>query len=117
MFLYWRGLSVLVAIVIVSVLPGCRECRAQSANGETSSPPILPANTPVFIRLKETLYKSDAKPGHPVEFEVGYDVAVNGQILIQIGTTVHGTVRQVDHPNKGPARVLIDLRPAQTVSG
>src|SRR4029077_7485309 len=111
-----RGLSVFVAIAI-SVVPGCVECGAQTATAETSSPPILPATTPVILRLKETLYKRDAKPGHLVEFEVGDDVAVNGQILIRSGTTVHGSVRQVDHPNKTPAKALIDLGPAQTVSG
>lgn len=116
MLLHWRGLPVLIAIVI-SVLLARVECCAQSAIAETSSPLILPANTPVILRLKETLYKRDAKPGHPVEFEVGDDVSVNGQILFQSGTAVHGSVLQVDHPDKGQARVLIDLGPAQTVSG
>jgi tetratricopeptide (TPR) repeat protein len=52
-----------------------------------------------------------------VEFEIGDDVTVNGQILIQSGTAVRGSLLQVDHPDKGQARVLIDLGPAQTVSG
>lgn len=116
MFRHWRGLPVFVAMVI-STLLGCAECRAQSTSAETSSPPILPASTWVTLRLKETVYKKDAKAEHPVEFEVGDDVAVNGQILIQSGTTVHGSGRQVDHANETPAKVLIDLGPAQTVSG
>jgi tetratricopeptide (TPR) repeat protein len=117
MLLFRRGHPVLVAIVIVLVLSCCVDCCAQSAIPETSSAPILPANTPVILRLTETVYKRDAKPGHPVEFEVGDDVIVNDQIFIQSGTPVHGSVRQVEHTDKGRARVLIDLGPALTVSG
>jgi hypothetical protein len=98
-------------------LLGSAECRAQSATAETLSPPILPANTPVILRLKESLYKRDAKPGQPVEFEVSFDVVVNGQVLIQSGAAVTGSVRQVDNTGKGPAKVLVDLGPAQTITG
>ncbi len=101
---------------MIAFLLGSVECTAQSAT-ETSSPVILPANTPVILRLKESLYKKDAKPGQPVKFEIGFDVVVNGQIAIQSGTVVTGSLRQVDRTGKGPAKVLIDLGPAQTVSG
>jgi tetratricopeptide (TPR) repeat protein len=67
--------------------------------------------------LNESLYKKDAKPGHPVQFEVGYDVVVNDQIFIRSGTAVTGSFRRVDHAGNGPAKVLIDLGPAKTVSG
>jgi len=102
---------------MVAFLLGSVECTAQSATAETSSPVILPANTPVILRLKESLYKKDAKTGYSLEFEVGYDVVVNGQIFMQSGTAVNGSVRRVDHTGKGPAKVLVDLGPAQTVSG
>jgi tetratricopeptide (TPR) repeat protein len=98
-------------------LLGSMECRAQSATDETLRPPILPANTPVILRLKESLYKRDAKPGQPVEFEVSFDVVVNGEIFIQSGAAVTGSVRQVDNTGKGPAKVLVDLGPAQTITG
>ena len=111
-----RKLSTLTPVMI-SFLLGSVECMAQSATAETSSPVILPANTPVILRLKESLYKRDAKPGQPVEFEVGYDVVVSGQILIRSGTAVKGSVRRFDHAGGGPAKVLVDLGPAQTVSG
>ncbi len=113
-FLFW--LSPFVPIVISSLL-GCVECRAQAATNETSSPVILPAKTSVILHLTKSLYKKDAKPGHPVEFEVGYEVVVKGQILIQRGTIVNGSFRSVDHTGKGPAKVLIDLGPVKTVSG
>jgi tetratricopeptide (TPR) repeat protein len=113
---FWCRFPPFVSIVIL-LLVGCVECRAQSAIAEASSPPILPSHTPVILRLKKSLSKRDAKPGQPVEFEVGYDVVVNGQIVIQSGTAVEGSVRQVDHMGKGPAKVLIDLGPAQTISG
>jgi tetratricopeptide (TPR) repeat protein len=90
---------------------------AQSAAAETSSPVILRANTPVILRLKESLYEKDAKPGVPVEFEVGYDVVSNGQILIQSGTAVIANFRGFDHTGKSPTKVLIDPGPAKTVSG
>jgi hypothetical protein len=70
------------------------ECWAQSEKAETAGLPILSANTPVILRLKKSLFKRDAKPGQPVEFEVGYDVVVNGQVVIQSGTDVNGSVRQ-----------------------
>jgi hypothetical protein len=101
---------------MIAFLLGSVECTAQSATAETSSPVILPANTPVILRPKESLYKKDAKPGQPVKFEIGFDVVVNGQIAIQSGTVVTGSLRQVDRTGKGPAKVLIDLGPAQTVS-
>jgi len=106
-----------LAPIIVAFLLGSVECTAQSVPPEISSPVILPANTPVILRLKESLYKKDAKPGQPVEFEVGYDVVVNGRIFIRRGTAVNGSLRRVDHAGGGPAKVLVDLGPAQTVSG
>lgn len=114
-----RSLFLLGAAVLVmaSFLTGSLECRAQSATAEISTPTILPANTPVILRLKESLYKKDAKPGHPVQFEVGYDVVVNDQIFILSGTAVTGGFRRVDHTGNGPGKVLIDPGPAKTVSG
>ena len=106
-----------LAPIMIAFLLGSVERAAQSSTVETSSPVILPANTPVILRLKQSLYKKDAKPGHSVEFEVSFDVVVNGQIFIQSGTSVNGSVRQVDHTGKGPAKVLIDLGAVQTVSG
>ena len=111
-----RRLSALAPIML-SILLSSVECRAQSATAETLSPPILPANTPVILRLTKNLYKRDAKPGQPVEFEVAFDVVVNGEIFIPSGAAVTGSVRQVDKTGKGPAKVLIDLGPTQTVSG
>jgi tetratricopeptide (TPR) repeat protein len=115
MLRYWSGLLLFVAIVI-SVFLGCVECRAQSETAETSSPVILPAGTPVILHLTKSLYKKDAKPGQAVEFEVGYDVLVNGQVFIQSGAAVSGKVRQVDHAGRSPAGVTIDLGAAQMVS-
>jgi tetratricopeptide (TPR) repeat protein len=111
-----RRLSAL-ALIMIAFLLCSLECSAQSTPTETSSPVILPANTPVILRLKESLYKKDAKPGYSLEFEVGYDVVMRGEILIRSGTAVKGSVRRVDHAGKGPAKVLVDLGPAQTVSG
>ena len=114
-----RSLFLLGAAVLLmaSFLVNSLECWAQSATAEISSPVILPANTAVILRLKESLYKKDAKPGYPVEFEVGYDVVSNGQILIQSGTVVIANFRGFDHMGKSPAKVLIDPGPAKTVSG
>lgn len=116
-----------LASIVISLLLGCVECTAQSATATTEAPsaPILPANTPVILHLKESLYKKDAKPlykkdakpDYSLEFEVGYDVLANGQVVIQNGTAVQGSIRQIDHAGKGPPRVLIDPGPVQTVSG
>jgi hypothetical protein len=98
--------------MMIALLLGSVECKAQSATAETLSPPILPASTPVILRLKENLHKKDAKPGQPVQFEVALDVVVNGQIFIQSGATVSGSIREI---NK--AKVLIQLGSVQTITG
>ena len=107
----------LLAPITLSVLLNPTDCRAQSATAETPSPVILPANTSVILHLTKSLYKKDAKPGQPVEFEVGSDVVVNGQIFIERGTAITGRFRGLDRAGRGPARVLIDLGSVQTVSG
>jgi tetratricopeptide (TPR) repeat protein len=116
MLQFWSRLPPFISILI-SLLLGCVRGGAQSVTAETSRPVILPANTSVILRLKESLYKKDAKPGYSLEFEVGYDVVLNGQVVIQSGTPVSGSVRQVVHAAKGPPKVLIDLGAVQAVSG
>jgi Flp pilus assembly protein TadD len=107
-----------VFVPIMILLPfGSVECRAQSAITETSSPPILPANTRVIVGLKKDLHKEDAKPGQPVEFEVSFDVVENGQVFIQSGAPVSGSIREINKAPKGPAKVLIELGATQTITG
>jgi tetratricopeptide (TPR) repeat protein len=103
--------------LLLALLLGSMDCRAQDASVESSGPLILPANTNVILHLTKSLYKRDAKPGRPVEFEVAFDVFVNGQIFISSGTPVTGSFRGMERAGKGPPQVLIDLGPAQTVSG
>ena len=101
-----------LALIVISFLLGCVECQAQAPTQEKSSQPTLPANTPVKLRLKQTITSKDAKPGQPVEFEVVEDVAVNGQVVIQRGAAVTGSVRQVDLRGRGlkAAGLLVDER-------
>jgi len=103
--------------MVFSFLLCCAEGGAQSATAGTSGPVILPANTPVILHLKESLSKKDAELGYSLEFEVGYDVVVDGQVVIQSGTAAKGNVRKLDHVGKGPPEVLIDPGPVHTVSG
>jgi hypothetical protein len=112
---FWSQFPPFASIATLLLL-GCVECRAQSANAETANGPILPANTPVVLRLKKSLSNRDAKPEQRVDFEVVYDVVVKGQIVIQSGAAVKGSLRQLGNTGKGPAKVLIDLEPIQTVS-
>src|SRR5215469_11022586 len=58
-------------------VPGPVRCRAQSANTEAESRPVLRANTRVFLRLTKTLAKHDTRSGEPVEFVVDSNVALN----------------------------------------
>jgi len=103
--------------MMISLLLASTECRAQSVTSETLSPWTLTANTPVILRLKENLYKEDAKPGQPLKFEVVEDVVVNGEVFIQSGTAVSGSIREINKAAKGPAKVVIDLGSAQTITG
>lgn len=105
-----------IAIVISSLL-GSVQGGAQSATAETPRSIILPASTSVILRLKEQLYKKDAQPGYSLKFEVHYDVVLNGQVVIQSGTPVNGSVRGVVRGAEGQANVLVDLGTVQTVSG
>src|SRR6266478_1406885 len=116
MFPFPRRLAASVPIAI-SLLLGSVECRAESATAETSSTPILLANTSVQLRLKKNLYKTGAKPRWPVAFEVAFDVIVDEQVGIPSGAAVNGSVRQVDQTGRGPAKLLIDLEPTQTITG
>jgi len=111
-----RRLPLFVPILMLFPL-GSVECRAQSATSETLSPWTLTANTPVILRLNKNLYKEDAKPGQPLEFEVLEDVAANGQVAIQSGTTASGSIREINKAAKGPAKVLIELGSVQTITG
>jgi hypothetical protein len=113
----WSRLPAFAPIVIL-LLSGSLESRAQqSALPETPSPPILPADTAVPLRLTANLYKNDAKPGFPVAFEVLQDITVDRRVVIPMGSIVQGTVQQVEPSGKGPATVLIALAPTQTVFG
>jgi tetratricopeptide (TPR) repeat protein len=102
---------------VISILLGCAKVGAQSGTAEIPTPVILPAKTPVILHLKESLYKKDAKPGYSLDFEVGYDVVWNSQVVIQSGTAVKGIVRQLDRADKGPPKVLIDPEAVQSLSG
>jgi Flp pilus assembly protein TadD len=112
-----RRLPLFVPTMISLLLLGSVECGAQSATSETSSAWTLTANTPVILRLKENLYKEDAKPGQPLEFEVVEDVVANGQVTIQSGATASGSIREINKAAKGPAKLLIDLGSVQTITG
>jgi Flp pilus assembly protein TadD len=103
--------------MMISLLLGSVECRAQSVTSETLSPWTLTANTPVTLRLKENLYKKDAKPGQPLEFEVVGDVVANGRVVIQSGAAVSGSIREINRAAKGPAKVLIEFGSVQTITG
>jgi hypothetical protein len=111
------GALSLSAPILVSFLLSSVECRAQSATAESMSSPILAANTSVQLRLKKNLYKTDAKPGWPVEFEVAFDVIVDEQVVIPSGAAVNGSIREVDQTGKAPAELLIDLEPTRTITG
>lgn len=111
-----RKLSALAPVMIAFLL-GSVDCLAQSATSETSSPVILPANTPVILRLKENLYKEGANTGQPLEFEVVEDVVANGLVAIQSGATVRGSIREINKVAKGSAKLLIDLGSVRTVTG
>jgi len=116
MLRFWSWLPPLISIVI-SILLGCVEGRAQSATAHVASPPVLPANTRVFLRLTKSLYKQDAKPGQAVELTVTSNVVVNGQVLISGGTAVRGSIRGPNQKGKGPSKVFFDLGPVQTTTG
>jgi hypothetical protein len=109
-------LPLFVPLVILFPL-GSVECRGQAVTSETLSPWTLTANTPVILRLKENLYKEDAKPGQPLKFEVAEDVVANGQVAIQSGAAVSGSIREINKAAKGPAKVLIELGSVHTITG
>jgi hypothetical protein len=100
--------------IAISILLGCVECGAQSAAADVASPPVLPANTQVFLRLTKSLYMQDAKPGLPFGLTVASNVVVNEQVLILGGAAVSGNIGEVNQKRKGRSQVLFDFRPVQT---
>ena len=105
-----------VCCMVITLFPGPVRCRAQSANTEAESRPVLPANTRVFLRLTKTLAKHDTRPGEPVEFVVDSNVVVNGRVLINGGMMVSGSFRGLNQSGKDLSRVLFDLGPLQTTT-
>jgi len=116
MLWYWSRLPKFLAIAI-SLFPVSVRCSGQSANTETESRPVLPANTLVFLRLTKTLTKHDTRPGEPVDFVVESDVVVNGRVLVNSGMMVSGSFRGLKQNGKGPSKVLFDLGPLRTTTG
>ena len=117
MLRFWSAPSAFVS-VFISLLLASAECRGQAAaTPETLSSLTLPANTPVKLRLKQPLYDKESQPGRSLMFEVVENVAVNGQVVIQKGTTVTGSVRQVDRTGEGPAKLLLDVGSVETITG
>jgi hypothetical protein len=88
----------------------CAESQAQTPSLESVAP-TLPSRTPVKVRLKHAVSSKDAKAGQSVELEIVEDVDIDGEVVIQRGTPVAGTVMAVAHRGKGlkDARLLVDL--------
>ena len=93
---------------------------AQERVAPSVSPPfVLSADTPVKLRLVETMTSKTAKVNDTVPFEVVEDVKINDVIVIAHGAPAWGTVTEA-HSKKSFGRsgkLNINIDKAQLVSG
>lgn len=81
-------------------------------------PVVVPAGTTVNVRMLRWLSSGQVQPGSTFEGFVAQDVVSGGQIAVPRGTTVQGTVIDVQHPGalSGSGSITLQLQSA-TIGG
>ncbi|HVP56391.1 MAG TPA: hypothetical protein VMU45_15470 [Candidatus Eisenbacteria bacterium] len=74
----------------------------RSAAQNEAPPPklIIPAGTPITVRLQQRLSSASAVPGERFEAVVDEPVVVGGQIVVPVGAEVEGHVTVVHHSGR-----------------
>jgi hypothetical protein len=80
---------------------------------------VLPALSPVELRLRKSVSSATAQPDDRVEFEVAEDVRVDGEVVIKRGSLAWGTIAAAIPAGRfaRKGRLAIDLNAVCLASG
>ena len=85
---------------------------------------IIPAGTPVFLELNQSINSEHQEVGHSVKLRIRSNVVVNGKVVIATGTVARGRVVEVQKScNLCEAcptpcgRVVIEVQSTTSVNG
>jgi len=93
-----------------------------AAFGQQSPVParlLIPAGTPVNLRLEQTISSSHAQKGDRVEFQVRDDVTLGGFTIIRAGAHASGTIAEVrkKHVLGLPGQLVLDPDTVELANG
>ena len=95
--------------------PGGNSSVPVSASNATQQPQpqalVIPAGTPVTVRLQQTLSSASSTPGERFEATIDEPVVVEDQIVIPVGATVYGHVVSAHHSGRlrHPGEIALTL--------
>jgi hypothetical protein len=92
---------------------------AAAANSQTEMPVIIPAGTPIKVTLDRDVSSASVNNGDTVSFHLASDYSEFGHVLISEGTTVRGTVANVQRRKAGgtPGTVNVQVKSVRAVDG
>ena len=76
---------------------------------------VLPENTPVTLRVMQSLSSMSSKVGDKVDFEAREDVKIGDQIVIQRGAIASGTITLAEARGRGGKRGKLGIALQQVV--
>jgi hypothetical protein len=78
--------------------------------------PALPMGTAVKMKLETILSTVANKPGDPFAGRVTEDVAMNGKIVIPVGSSIQGKVTRVNAERRYKGKPSLELHPEQVTT-
>jgi len=95
------------------------ERAAAAVNSRTHVPLIIPAGTPVKVKLERDVSSASVNPGDTVTFRMAADYSEYGHVLISEDTRVHGIVSSVERRSAGgkPGTVTLQVESVRAVDG
>jgi len=92
---------------------------ASALNSQTTVPLIIPAGTPLIVKLERDISSASVNVGDTVTFRMAADYSEYNHVLIAQGTRVHGLVTKVDRRSAGgnPGNVTLTVESVRAVDG
>jgi hypothetical protein len=92
---------------------------ASALNSQTTVPLIIPAGTPLTVKLERDISSAAVNVGDTVTFRMTADYSEYNHVLIAQGTRVHGLVTAVDRRSAGgaPGKVTLKVESVHAVDG
>ncbi len=110
-----KGAALVLALVCLSL-----SCVSLTVSAKPNQQEIVLAEgTPIKVIVTSEISSKDAKPNDPVSFTVTEDIAVDGQVVLRLGTPAVGSV--VNAEKRGymgkSGKLAIQVESTQTVDG